>query len=188
MPPEDRPVQQRHMRLPGVSSARGPGVQGRVTITLVHHNSDLERHLYQLQGLRAAWSDISGFGVFPKISVGASQSELSYTQSTRKSQGYLGCHETSRECKIMFNLFSGLWVLFFTNLGLSALFQKFSVFSFSECESKEPCLMKNTWFSKLQLHGNNQKLSGWGMRNTAICLPHHFPISTYEYSFISSLQ
>lgn len=132
-------------RLPGVSTARGPGVQGRVTITLVHRTSDLQRHLYQLQGLRAAQdrSDFSGFGVIPKISVGASQDGLSYTQSTRKSQGCLGCHETSQECKIMFNLFIGLWVLFFP---LTWAFLPFcrSVFSFSESESKEPCLMKNT--------------------------------------------
>lgn len=132
-------------RLPGVSTARGPGVQGRVTITLVHHTSDLQRHLYQLQGLRVAQdrSDFSGFGVIPKISVGASQDGLSYTQSTRKSQGCLGCHETSQECKIMFNLFIGLWVLFFP---LTWAFLPYcrSVFSFSESESKEPCLMKNT--------------------------------------------
>lgn len=41
-------------RLPDVSTARGPAVQRRVAITLVRHNSDLERHLYQLQRLRAA--------------------------------------------------------------------------------------------------------------------------------------
>lgn len=37
--------------------------------------------------------------------------------------------------------------------------------------------MKNTWFSKLQLHGNNQKLLSWGMRNTVFVSPHHFPSS-----------
>lgn len=43
---------------------------------------------------------------------GASQGGLSHTQSTRKSQGCLGCHETSQECIITFRLFTGLWVLF----------------------------------------------------------------------------
>lgn len=43
---------------------------------------------------------------------GASQGGLSHTRSTRKSQGFLGCHETSQECIVMFHLFTGLWGLF----------------------------------------------------------------------------